>query len=265
MRGIQERWQVYQLDTGAIANTNAQQDYEVATDSDAPFCLRGLGCFFPGGGSVELRYARPDGRWAQRDLVALQPALLGGLVSNQAKGGEFAPVFPNTVYPPRSVIAVQILNIFGAQVDALRLSFVGTKLYPPGAVSVGEYPAKYRARPFDVTFSVSVPAVKTVRDVQIPLLREDFVWSIGSHAVTSGTVTDVGVIVRDKLGKPYMSDFIWIEQIFGSGFGERGGIPFPGIYLPANEVLTFDFKRNDAGGETAVIACTLRGHKVTAE
>jgi hypothetical protein len=267
-----ERLQIYQLRTGLIpATSTGILDFQIPTDSDAPFCLRGFGVYFPCGGAIQLRFARPDERYVQRTFGVALAGPQGGLVSDEAIGTEWAPVFPNIVFSVQSAILVQLQNISGADIHDCRLVFVGTKLFQEGVVWSRQYPPKYRLLPFSYPIPLSIPPMSTQGPIIAPPALNadaDFVWQGGtfSDGLGGAATNDIGFRVRDDSGKYYMNDFIWAQQLFGFNFGERPGLTYPEIYIPKNERIFFDVQRGDPGGVNAPNSTlVLKGYKVYAQ
>jgi hypothetical protein len=265
-----ERWQLYQLRTGPLAAGGGLQEFEIPTDSDAPFCMRGFGVFFPCGGAIKLRFARPDQRFVQRTFGVARTGPQGGLVSDESIGTEWAPVFPNIVLSVQSAIVIQLQNIFGADIHECRIVFAGTKLFQPGVVWSRQYPDRFRTIPFSYPIPLNLPAVtKQGPIIAPPALNADadFVWQGGTFTdgIGGGASNDIGFRVRDDSGKYYMNDYIWAQHLFGFNFGERPGMPYPEIYIPKNERVFLDVERNDVGMVDAPnCKLVLKGYKVFA-
>jgi hypothetical protein len=260
-----ERFQAYQVRTGVIPDDGSVHVYEQRTQNDAPFRWTGLGVYFPCGGAVLVRWARADGRYVQRIYTGQVTGPYGGLVSAQAIGGQWAPVFPNMILPISSTVEIQIVNISGQEIEDLRIVFTGTKLYAPGAVWAPEQPARYTWRPYTYSIPLILPAVSTLTDVIFRVRTDaDFCWQSSQFNDGLGGLTnDVGLRIRDASGKAYMNDYIWVGQLCGVNFGERPGLLYPDFYIPRNQVMSLDVQRNDVGGTDAPNASLLlKGYKV---
>jgi hypothetical protein len=258
-----ERMQWYQLDTGAVANTPATSilEFELQLDSDAPFILRAIGAFITG--QVGIRFTSPDGRWIQR-LVSTSISLSSGLVDNGAFYGQWAPVYPNLVYPAGATIQMQLVNLSGGPFGDFRLIFVGTRLFCEGQVWAPAPPKNYRAVRFDYNVSRTLQIVDLQRDVIFHVNSDaDFLWCGGVDADNTTDGGNIEVRIRDGWGKYYMNDFIQTQQLFGRQVAQRPGLIFPGIFIPREQNMYLDLRRN-AGGELGPVlhTFTMKGFKL---
>lgn len=266
-----ERSQVYQKRTGRLVDSGVNSqliEITLQMDSDAPFRWTGIGAYFPCGGSILVRWARADGRYVQRVLTGQTATAYGGLVSSQAIGGQWAPVYPNIVMPVQSSLNIQLQNItsgISPVLEDCRLVFTGTKLYPPGAIWAPGYPQRFRSIPFSYRVPVSLPVNSVKPSQQLHVDGDaDFVFQGGAFVDgLGGSSNDVSMKFRDDSGKFYMNDYIWIRQLFGLNFTERPGLIYPEIYIPRNQNIFFDVARTDTGGDNAPNAAfVFRGQKV---
>lgn len=122
------------------------RNYALQIAPDAPFRLYGIAIFPLDGVSgdnnntLRMRFTKPDGTWMQRELVptaALAPwqpatANVSGQFSNP-NAFPFSPIYPNLVYPPNSVITIDIERIDGTNaVLNCIVVFIGTNVYEDG-------------------------------------------------------------------------------------------------------------------------------------
>jgi hypothetical protein len=64
---------------------------------------------------------------------------------------------------------------------------------------------------------------------------------MGGTNSLSNQLVDMGVKIKDYIGKYYMNDYIPVGLVYGFINGEVPGLPYPEIVIPKNEALYFDF------------------------
>jgi hypothetical protein len=64
---------------------------------------------------------------------------------------------------------------------------------------------------------------------------------IGGTNSLSNQLVDMGVKIKDYVGKYYMNDYIPVALVYGFINGQVPGLPYPEIYIPRNQALYFDF------------------------
>jgi hypothetical protein len=282
-----------------ISLASPQLGYSVPVDTDAPFRLYGVAVFPIGGaanaGALQMRFTRPDGSWMQRHLSpvnVLAPAF-GGATGTAAPAPNYflsSPVYPNLIYPPASVITIDISAIAGGRDAPLNavVVFIGTKLYQDGAANVYNPPRPVGAPivPF-LGYEVIVPAAQLALGpvLNVPFdVQPDaaFLWqtSVFSSTPTNpaiaddGALVNLGVRVKDYSGKYYsnvltqrspLAGYVPAAVMFGFGNAQLPGLVVPEIYLPRQGALYFDFAMLDGstpGTQNAQLS--LKGLKVYA-
>lgn len=204
-------------------------NYSMPIGSDAPFRLYGIAIFPIDGGlgneinQLKMRFTRPDQSWAQRHLTptfALAPGQppTTALASNQPSQNYFlfSPISPNLVYPPSSVITIDIARIDGTAV-ALNcvVVFIGTNLYEEGRVWSPARSDRSRSIPYfgyNVLCNAQQLLGGIVRNVPLNIGPDaDFIWQASVHTdIPVGQFTAFGVangnaevmFVATKLGTP---------------------------------------------------------------
>ena len=228
MNGLIERMMHY-VTPDFISLTSPQLGYSMPILPDAPFRLYGVAVFPINGGAganigqLKMRFTRPDQSWMQRHLVPTFSLAPGIPPTATTPGGFpspnyflFSPVYPNLIYPPNSVITIDIARIDGTSV-ALEcvVVFIGTSLYEEGRVYAPTYPAKASAIPYfgyNVLCDAQLLNKGIVRNVQLNIAPDaDFVWQGGVHTdVPVGQYTNFGIpngvaevaFLSNKLGPP---------------------------------------------------------------
>jgi hypothetical protein len=266
---IVERMQHYVFPISTVNPTGTiQEGLTLRTDLDAPFRLAGIAIWtnnVAGGafdGQMLLRFARPDGQLVQRLVTSANAIASGnsyagsptptGANPNQAL---ITPVYPNIVYPPQSVISVDLQTLIPAvNAPSALIIFIGTKLYREGEIWAPGYPKKWTARPY--LDALVVPNVSLVPGGP-PVLNQpftaqqdsDFVFQMGmyadSDAATGGlpmSLTDLGFKMRDWRQQGYSNDYVPISLLFPFLTAQMPGFVYPEIYLPSQQQLFFDFK-----------------------
>jgi hypothetical protein len=269
-----------------------QQGLTIKIDQDAPFLLTGVcvWCSNPDvttvfDGQAALRFQRPDGRYIQRALTSTNLLFPGnqynqGLTPNAALR---SPIRPGVLYPPNSVITLDILGLpADADLQLLTIVFCGINLYQAGSIWDPKYPAKWKPRTYldNLTIpsysSFNGPSVNNIFNVQNDA---DFVWQAGVYtdfgAGTSGDtpiaqLRNLGVIFRDYTYKPYMNDYVPIGLVFPFLSAQAPGYLYPEIYIPRNGQMLFDIAPltgNEAppAGPPVTVVLGLKGMKVYAQ
>jgi hypothetical protein len=278
------------LHGGTGGGSSLQQGLTIKIDPDAPFLLTGvvvwnsnpdLGNQFDG--QAALRFQRPDGRYIQRALTSTNLLFPGnqynqGLTPNVALR---SPIRPGVLYPPNSVITLDILGLPTDEsvLQLLTIVFCGINLYQAGSIWDPKYPAKWKPRTYldNLTIpsysSFNGPSVNNIFNVQNDA---DFVWQAGVYtdfgAGTSGDtpiaqLRNLGVIFRDYTYKPYMNAYVPIGLVFPFLSAQAPGYLYPEIYIPRNGQMLFDIAPltgNEAppAGPPITVVLGLKGMKV---
>lgn len=274
---------------GTGGGSALQEGLTIKIDPDAPFLLTGV-CVWNSNpamatvfeGQAALRFQRPDGRYIQRALTATDLLFPGnqynaGLTPNAGLRG---PLRPGILYPPNSVITLDILGLpSDSDLQLLTIVFCGINLYQEGSIWAPKYPGKFTARPYldNLTIpsynTISGPAVNNIFNVQNDA---DFVWQAGVYTdFGAGTTGDtpiaqlrnLGVIFRDYTYKPYMNNYVPIGIVFPFLSAQAPGYLYPEIYIPRNGQMLFDIAPltgNEAppAGPPVTVVLGLKGMKV---
>lgn len=224
-------------------------------DSDAPFRCFGVAVAVYNGtsgeGSIALRFSRPDGRTIQKVMSpanALVPFDTGNAIG--AAGGVgpnflyYAPLVPNVLYPPSTTIVIDIQNLPANSDTVCLVIFVGTKLFAPGAAWKADLPEKYSTLPF-LSYPLQINAAQLpIQNLTFKIESDaGFIWQTGQHtSVGIPSSTHIGLIIRDWMQKPYMSDYVPVELLFGFNNAQLPGFPYPEIYIPRQQYLIVDAK-----------------------
>jgi len=264
-----ERMQHYVFPSSAVAHQTLnnvgkpQSGLTLQMDLDSSFRLFGivlwnLGVAAGNGfdGQVALRFARPDGRFMQRILTSsnlLMPGTQYNFTGNAPSRALVSPVYPNVVFPPGSVLTVDLIGLPSAVVapQGFVLIFVGTKIFNEGEIWAPRYPAKFRALSYlDNLFVQFSLAQLPVLDIPFIAEEADFVWQAGSYVdipagvappTTINQFADLGIQVRDFAGKSYSNGYVPVPLLFPFLGSENPGFLYPEIYIPRHEMLFFDF------------------------
>jgi len=262
------QWYVQQFPNPNLAAGSKLLGVALRTDTDAPFRLVGAAVYtlssagvpLAGGGNVaqQLRFTRPDGTWFQRDILSAQQVnpfdqgAVNGAGGNNAPFYQyFQPVHPNVLYPAGSVIQIDQQALASNEDALVIVVFIGTKMFPAGAVWWPTYPAAYTSRPFSLGgFSVQIPLAQIpVRDFKVPQSSQqfpnpnsdaDFVWQFGAQSDYRPNFKGLGIKIKDWTGKYFMNDFVPLELIFGFDNSQSPGLVYPEIYIPRNQALFID-------------------------
>jgi hypothetical protein len=284
----------------AVASGSTITGIELKLDSDAPFVMTGRAVrrqYSLSGSALELDLAGLKTRFTgpARDY-RMSPAYIRESLQQVYYGmmGAFKPIVPGILYPPGSVLVVD-LTYTNAAYDPIALSFYfrGFKLYPPGAVLAYTYPRRMATQAFAYPVPVVNLGANETRRGQIFTVKQDadFVLRGGQGPdpePRSGTPTraEISITLRDTNKQPYSNDFVPFEILFGSahptfetfavgvagttaaaGTGPMSpGLFYPEIYIPKNHQMIYDLRRADgvAIGATlpASFPFTLLGSKV---
>ncbi len=253
-----------------ITNVNPagtiQEGLNLRLDADAPFRLTGIaiwtnntaGGFFDG--QMALRFMRPDGRLNQKlffpaNTLAPGNSYAGSPSPSTANPNQalISPVRPNIIYPPESVITmdVQTLNPAVNNPSAIVI-FCGTKLYKQGSIWAPTYPKKFTARPYLNSLLVPNVTISSGPVLNQPFLVErdaDFVFQMGMYSdvnAASGGVpnslVDLGIRMKDAFGQAYTNVYIPAPLLFPFMTAQQPGFAYPEVYIPKDQLLLFDFK-----------------------
>jgi hypothetical protein len=215
---------------------------------------------------LKTRWTGPTRDYRQQDFIleSLQMAYYGA-------NGNPKPIVPGILYPPRSVLMLDLKNTGSNAITNLTFFFRGFKLYPQGAVPAFSYPKKLASQTFCYPILISQLGVSETRLNQIFTVKQDadFVVRAGQatpiRSAASRTLAEVAVRFKDHNKLPYSSDYVPFDILFGAGswpatvplgptpsfvspFGTGPGQPglfYPEIYIPKNFQLLYDVQRTD--------------------
>jgi hypothetical protein len=256
-------------------------------DSDAPFVLtsRAVRCQRSVDGNfdqaplqkLKVRWTGPERDYRMQDylLESLSMAYFG-------QQGNPKPIVPSIVYPPNSVLMLDLQNAGASAITNLSFYFRGFKLYPEGAVPSPSYPGTFRTQTFSYPIFVSQLKYNETRLNQIFTVKTDadFVIRAGQgippvyvaeERAAARCLSEVSILLKDHQKNPYSNDFMPFDILMGVGaypacvplgptpslaypFGTGPGQPglfYPEIYIPANQQLLYDLRRAEAGTPAA--------------
>jgi len=252
------------------------------TDGDAPFVLTGraVRCAYNSSDiartgalsqsalqGLKTRWTGPNRDYRQQTFLreSLQMVYYGQF-------GNPKPIVPGILYPPRSVLRLDLKHTGANAITNLTFYWRGYKLYPEGAVPAYTYPKRLASQTFSYPVFVSQLGVSETRLNQIFTCKPDadFVLRAGQGMtpLLIGTqsprvLAEVAIRLRDHQKNPYSNDYIPFDILFGTGafpqvipletvsvspFGTGPGQPglfYPEIYVPKNHQLVYDLQRAD--------------------
>jgi hypothetical protein len=245
------------------------------TDGDAPFVLTGRAVRHAYTSDLtqanlqglKTRWTGPNRDYRQKTFLreSLQMAYYGQF-------GNPKPIVPGILYPPRSVLMLDLKNTGSHTITNLTFYWRGYKLYPEGAVPAYTYPKRLASQTFSYPVFVSQLGVSETRLNQIFTCKSDadFVLRAGQGMTPLSTnvqsprvLAEVAIRLRDHQKNPYSNDYIPFDILFGTGafpavipletvfvspFGTGPGQPglfYPEIYVPQNHQLLYDLQRSD--------------------
>jgi hypothetical protein len=244
-------------------------------EDDAPFVLtsRAVRCDYTAAEldqspifGLKTKWTGPTRDYRQQEFVleSLQMAYNGQF-------GNPKPIVPGIVYPPRSVLMLDLKNTGAVAIPNLTFYFRGFKLFPRGTVPAYTYPARFASQTFAYPVFVSQLGVTETRLNQIFTCKgdADFVLRAGQGPVPvigPPNVLNVSIRLKDFNKQPYSSDYMPFDVLFGIGnfpavvpvgptpsfitpYGtgpNAPGIFYPEIYLPENHQLLYDLQRADS-------------------
>lgn len=207
------------------------ENYAVPIGSDAPFRLHGIAVFPIDGilgsnfNQLKMRFTRPDQSWAQRNPVptfALAPGQppTTAITTNSPSPNYFlfSPIYPNLVYPPNSVILIDIQRIDGTTEPLAHvIVFIGTSLYEEGRLWMPPQASRSRSIPY-IGYNVPCNAQQLVggivRDVPLNIGPDaDFVWQQTVH-------TDIPVGQSLQLGGEGLATVLFLATTLGTASGQ---------------------------------------------
>jgi hypothetical protein len=292
----------------AVASGSTITGIGLQLDSDAPFVMTGRAVrrqYSTVGLDIDLRGLQTRFTGPTRDYrvssiretyirESLQQAYYGMM-------GAFKPIVPGIVYPPGSVLMVD-LTYTNATYTPIALSFYfrGFKLYPQGAVPAYTYPARMATQAFAYQVPVVSLGADETRRGQIFTVKQDADFALrggqGPAPIPDSPIlAEISLILRDVNKQPYSNDFVPFEILFGNtqptvtagsptyaldqfAVGAAGavsayctgpispGLFYPEIYIPKNHQMIYDLRRADgvALGATlpASFPFTFLGSKV---
>jgi hypothetical protein len=257
-----ERFHIYVLNVGNLAaGASSVADLPLPLDSDAPFVLRGRGgrCqndpnFLQAGmNGLLVRYRDAQGNYASDAPV---PWYLD--VPTGGYGGQWAPVWPQRVYPQQGSLLTTVYNTGPGAVDLtnVQLYYVGTKRYPatqpystyPQKCSVKDFTYSYWSKSVlnpQLPFQGSLMAPSEQR-LYIPITIQtdaDFVLRQGQVGIYGSQpdpyfYMELFMLLMDQWRKPYMNAPVHVDWLFGGG--SKPAIATEGnTYLPNNSQSIF--------------------------
>ncbi len=211
-------------------------------------------------------------------------------------GGNPKPIVPGIVYPPGSILALDLFNVSSFPQTNLCFYWWGYKLFPKGSFPAYSYPKRMATQSFAYPVFQS-QMVNEIRRNQIFTVKQDadFVLRGGQSFLFDDSAAahpfqNVSVVLKDFNKQPYMNDFVPLPILFGGGnylpacpfgvtpvgaavtwhytplFGtgpSAPGLIYPEIYIPKNQQLLYDIQRRDQTGVLARdVSFNLIGAKV---
>lgn len=261
----------------SVAAGAVVEEVVLEMDSDAPFVLTGRAVRHAYTSTLnqanlaglKTKWTGPNRDYRQQGYIleSLQCAYYGAF-------GNPKPIVPGIVYPPRSVLLLDLINTGGNAITNLSFYFRGFKLFPAGAVPAYTYPRRFASQTFSYPVPVSQLGVSETRVDQIFTVKQDadFVLRAGQgitiSSVEGRTLAEVAIKLKDFNKNPYSSDFVPFDILFGTGsfpavvpvgptpsfvspFGtgpSQPGLFYPEIYVPKNHQLLYDLQRADGSG-----------------
>lgn len=222
---------------------------------------------------LKTKWTGPARDYRQQGFVreSLQAAYYGQF-------GNPKPIVPGILYPPRSVLMLDLINTGANTITNLSFYFRGFKLFPKGTVPAYTYPHCWPRDGVPIkpqTFAYPVPVValgvSETRQNQIFTVKPDADFVLrGGQGITissSGgrTLAEVAITLKDHAKQPYSNDFVPFDILFGTGgfpavvpvgptpsfvtpFATgpaQPGLFYPEIYVPRNHQLLYDLQRAD--------------------
>jgi hypothetical protein len=268
--------------------------------SDAPFVLRSRAVRIAyltsdnsqnGVQHILAKHYGPERNQLSQSLVRqslLSPYL--GQVGNPV------PQYPEVFYPPNGEIRLDVRNDGTSALSNVYFYFRGVKLYRPGAVKAYTYPADFALQGFiyngnnnnnSLTPTVAVTTTgqlvtfkcRTDADFVLQAIQSGF---IGNKDASGNLVQEMFLQLMDEDQKPYSNDYVHADVLAGnSGVGavfpgsagnlapvmggpNLPGLVFPEIYIPKNQLMYIQLKRDDGayGTQAVQYPISLIGQKV---
>lgn len=274
-----ERFFIYVHHVGVVGAGKQLTDIPLQTQGDAPFILRArsiglldteLVSTTAQVNAMYTRYRDASDKHNSTDLLPVQFDMPNG----GSRGP--SPVYPQKPYPAGAVILADVLNTNAVDVD-VTLYYHGVKLYPDGT-----YPLTYPAHCSLFSYWYTLPgpgrppiviqptgAGSFIQDYTLTLQGDaDYVFRAGNGGVIDPTIgvgfRNLYVTMKDHDRKPFSSGPVHINHLLSSSQGTAGttvnplaGAWNPGLFVPEiwvrrNDMLYFDFLRNDLVGLGAV-------------
>lgn len=285
----------------AVASGSTITGIELQMDTDAPFVMTGR-CvrrqYTTTALKVDLTGLRTRFSGPTRDyrISGVNPPYIRESLQSAYYGmyGNFKPIVPGILYPPGSVLVVD-LTYTNAAYDPIALSFYfrGFKLYPAGAVPAYTYPKRMATMAFAYQVPVVSLGADETRRGQIFTVKQDadFVLRGGQGPQPIGAspiLAEISMVLKDANKQPYSNDFVPFEVLFGSvaptyapsasvaltspqvavgpapsytpAWGTGPGSPglfYPEIYIPKNRQMIYDVKRADGAALGATLAASF--------
>ena len=193
------QWNVKRLQNPTLVAGFQSLGSELQLETDAPFRMVGVAIYLfdadnkpigaAGGVKTTIRFTRPDGSWIQKHLISgqtLNPYDAGA--PNGAAGQRpafyiyFAALGTNILYPAGSSIQIDLQVLAGDVLAQALVVFIGTKIFPAGAVWSPTYPPKYAARPyFGYNLQILGSALPVVNVPFQAAPDADFAWQHGQQ------------------------------------------------------------------------------------
>lgn len=265
MPNVIERHQDYIIPIGALANGVIARP-ELNLDTDAPFCLRGIGAYKINdagtlvtaltGGALQIVDAEQRNLETEMTDLDAETVVIG-------RGAQYSPIRPQRIFPPDSVISFNVRNDSGGAWASAFIVCRGVKLFYEGDVWSPTYRDCYREIPSSLPLAVTVAASTTLRDQSFQIGNDaDFAWRGTSAISLPGAATDaqnLSFTLKDYLGKAFSNSPINWQWLFGLN-AQRPGQWYPEIYIPRNQVFIYDVVNGQAS--QLQLALSLTGQKV---
>lgn len=288
---FQERHQDYVVgpnqDTrlASVAAGQLVSNIELTMDPDAPFLLRGRAYRVSynnldarqqvGLQNLSLRYSGPDQDYRSNVLVPQ-----GLLMPYGGQSAAWKPVYPQILYPARSVMLIDVLNTGTTALTNLVLYFRGVKLFPWGinpSYTYPERPAKSALLPY--VYPIAAPNAAnpqgSIQNLATADTRNLLIWqnqpdsgfiirALQAGPSYSPFALEVFITLRDENRKAFSNAPVHFEVLCGPSGGNyqtgaagsigaigtgnsAPGVLYPEIYVPPFHLLYYDIQRLDSG------------------
>lgn len=264
----------------SVATGTTLTELVLQMDNDAPFVLTGRAvrrsydAAFGLGGAAAVGMPGLATRWTgpNRDYRSSggRPSYVRESLQSAFYGmfGNPKPIVPGILYPPGSVLMLDLTYTGALTMKNLTFYFRGYKLYPADTVPAYTYPRRMATLPFAYPVPVVSLGINETRRNQLFTVKTDADFVVrGGQSFTpnfTAKLAEVAIILRDFNKQPYSSDFVPLDVLFGTAptafqvslgtaflkpaFGTGPGAPglfYPEIYVPKNHQLLYDIQRTD--------------------